>query len=208
MPQPADKAPTEGLRLRPGDQPLPTEGEENVQAALIAHIEKRKALGLKRYGRPVQTFNGRDATQDLMDELLDGATYAMQVKMEREATQDRINRALAKHHADWEGNCTSCRVASPCETRQILTSQTKPAEKPRELTFSTIHPVEQVAVHSGSLGDLKAHLKLNGFKERLGASLGAYFGLPIVTDDRLEPGHVRMRPQGFDDHPSSRYFRQ
>ena len=111
---------TESLRQRPGDQPLPTGGEENVQDALIAHIEKRKAIGLQRYGQPVMTFNGRNAPQDLLEELLDGATYAMQVLMEMKALKGRIGRALALHIADQAGDCVSCEQISPCETRQAL----------------------------------------------------------------------------------------
>lgn len=114
---------TEGLRLRPGDQPLPTEGQENVQDALIEHIQQRKALGIQRYGRALQTFNGRNAPQDLLDELLDGATYAMQIQMEMQAFKVRISVALSRHATDEAtGLCLSCSVPGPCQTRLDLTS--------------------------------------------------------------------------------------
>ncbi|MFI0967011.1 hypothetical protein ACH4S8_37355 [Streptomyces sp. NPDC021080] len=115
---------TESLRQRPGDQPLPTGGEENVQDALIAHIEKRMAIGLQRYGQPVKTFNGRNAPQDLLEELLDGATYAMQVLLEMQALKGRIALALSRHTTDpLTGLCTSCSEPAPCQTRTDLTSK-------------------------------------------------------------------------------------
>lgn len=191
-----------GLRQRPGDQPLPTEGQEDVQAALIREIEARRELGKQRYGRPLQTFNGRDALRDLLDELLDGATYAMQVRMEIAARQDRVDRALAEHHADWEGNCTTCKVSSPCTTRRILTGQ--PAQPNNELTVKTTHPVEEVAVHPDSLNAFRAKFRVQEAERRLGAPLlpGELFGFPVVCDESIPPGVVRLRPLGFDNHPS------
>ena len=76
----------EPLRLREGDQPLPQRNDaEDVQSALIREIEGRRQLGIQRYGTALQPFNGRDSLRDLLDELLDGATYALQVKIERDA---------------------------------------------------------------------------------------------------------------------------
>jgi hypothetical protein len=84
----------QALRLRPGDQPLPVPNERpDVQSQLIEHIRGRRNLGIQRYGTPLQPFNGRDAGQDLLDELLDGATYAMQLVIERGELEER-NRLL------------------------------------------------------------------------------------------------------------------
>lgn len=52
---------------------------------LIAEVEKRKTLGLDRYGTILQANNGRDALQDLLDELIDGCVYLMQLIAERNA---------------------------------------------------------------------------------------------------------------------------
>lgn len=108
------------LRQRPGDQPLPTEGGEHVQDRLIKLIEERRTLGVQRYGRALQTFNGRNAVRDLLEELLDGATYAMQVEMEQEAQQARIGAGL-NLHTDDHGLCRTCAAPSPCATRTALT---------------------------------------------------------------------------------------
>ena len=43
------------------DQQLPEPGKEPVQAALIAAIEERRDYGTRKYGRPLETHNGRDA---------------------------------------------------------------------------------------------------------------------------------------------------
>lgn len=86
------------LRLRPGDQPLPVPNERtDVQSQLIEHIRARRNLGVQRYGTALQPFNGRDAGQDLLDELLDGATYAMQLVIERRELEER-NRALQEEN--------------------------------------------------------------------------------------------------------------
>lgn len=54
-----------------------------IQDALIADIEKRRALGIERYGTALQPFNGRDALVDAYEESLDLATYLKQVLVER-----------------------------------------------------------------------------------------------------------------------------
>ncbi len=99
---------SEQLRHREGDQPIPTVGQENVQEALVQDLlqlidfnggkghqviddlQTRTALGIKRYGTPLQTFNERDAKQDLYEELLDAAQYCKQVLMETKSPKYRI----------------------------------------------------------------------------------------------------------------------
>lgn len=82
----------EQLKQRPEDQPLPIkrEGVPDVQTAVIADIVERRELGIKRYGTPLQTNNGRDALLDLYQELLDGACYAKQLLLERTTLLNRI----------------------------------------------------------------------------------------------------------------------
>ncbi len=64
---------------REGEQALPTDGEGDVMLELVAEIQARRTLGLRRYGKPLQRFNGRDVAKDLQDELLDAAVYARQL---------------------------------------------------------------------------------------------------------------------------------
>lgn len=72
-------------RTREGDQPLPSEGQQNVSEAVKADLDERIRLGIQRYGKPLQTFNGRDALLDLYQELLDAVHYVKQAIMERDA---------------------------------------------------------------------------------------------------------------------------
>lgn len=95
----AKEVKTSRLRQREGDQPIPTPGQEDVAPVLegdikqlvefngkgsevITDLHDRTALGIKRYGTPLQTFNGRDALQDLYEELLDASQYCEQLWME------------------------------------------------------------------------------------------------------------------------------
>lgn len=53
---------------------------------VIEDIKKRKAKGIETYGTPLQKFNGRDALQDLYEELLDACCY---IKQRLEEEKDR-----------------------------------------------------------------------------------------------------------------------
>lgn len=80
-PAPAQTVPT---KQRPGDQPLPVVNDGVfVQDLVIADFEARKAVGIERYGTPLQTFNGRNVDLDLYEELLDATTYLRQKLEER-----------------------------------------------------------------------------------------------------------------------------
>lgn len=46
--------------------------------AICRDIMARKAEGMKKYGVPLQPFNGRSAMMDLYQELLDAANYMRQ----------------------------------------------------------------------------------------------------------------------------------
>jgi len=72
------------LRSRPEDQPLPIKNDNPIIHRLVQEdLEKRLALGIQRYGQPLQAHNGRDPLQDLYEELLDAAVYAKQALVER-----------------------------------------------------------------------------------------------------------------------------
>lgn len=71
---------------REGDSqqmPIPND-HPDVQSAVIADMEARRELGILRYGTALQPHNGRDALQDLYEELLDAAMYAKQAILERD----------------------------------------------------------------------------------------------------------------------------
>lgn len=75
-------------------QPDPKPGAEEV--AIHARNEfnrrhhQRTVVGIATYGTTLQTFNGRDAIDDLDDELADAVNYAMQTRLERSAMLDAL----------------------------------------------------------------------------------------------------------------------
>jgi plasmid maintenance system antidote protein VapI len=76
------------LKQREGDQPLPIPNDApDIQSAVIADIEARRELGIRRYGTALQPGNGRDAMRDLYEELLDACMYIKQVLIERDGGQ-------------------------------------------------------------------------------------------------------------------------
>lgn len=77
--------PQSTLRLRPGDQRLPTPNDNPViHDLVIEDIKSRLALGISRYGTGLQAHNGRDCLQDAYDEALDLCTYLRQTIFERD----------------------------------------------------------------------------------------------------------------------------
>ena len=70
---------------RPGDQPLPTtHAGVYIQDLVIADIEERRQVGIRRYGTALQALNGRDAFRDSYEEVLDLLLYMRQVREERD----------------------------------------------------------------------------------------------------------------------------
>ena len=68
------------------EQPDPTPNNGTpIWQLVIADMIARDALGRKRYGVPLQPFNGRDALQDAYEEVLDLAAYLRQAIEERKA---------------------------------------------------------------------------------------------------------------------------
>lgn len=65
------------------DQPAPKPGKLPVQEIMILAIEERRAYGKRKYGRVLETDNGRDALKDAWEEALDLFTYLTQVRLER-----------------------------------------------------------------------------------------------------------------------------
>jgi hypothetical protein len=58
------------------DQQLPVVNDRPfVQDLVIADIESRKALGIKKYGTLLQSGNGRDMLLDAYEEALDLVIY-------------------------------------------------------------------------------------------------------------------------------------
>ena len=81
------------LKMRPGDQQLPIPNDNTcIQDMVIADIERRKAVGIERYGNALQAFNGRNALQDLYEELIDAAMYTRQLLEESKSPTVEVCR--------------------------------------------------------------------------------------------------------------------
>lgn len=74
---------------REGDtQPMPVVNDSpDIQSMVIADIEARREVGIKRYGTALQPHNGRDALQDAYEEAIDLAMYLKQAIVERDTPQ-------------------------------------------------------------------------------------------------------------------------
>lgn len=86
--------------LGAGSAPTPTQappkpGATPVTEQVIQDLRTRTERGISKYGRPLETFNGRSALQDAYEEALDLAQYLKQLLME----ETRLNQA---------GRCPTC----------------------------------------------------------------------------------------------------
>jgi hypothetical protein len=66
-------------------EPDPQPGGEIVAGYVLADIRARYAAGIRKYGGPLMTHNGRNALWDAYQEVLDLAMYLRQVLLEQEA---------------------------------------------------------------------------------------------------------------------------
>ena len=73
---------------------MPTTGGEDVAPALKErfgkYVDERTERGAKLYGTPLQTNNGRNVGQDMVEEILDFCQYQQQHIMELEARLDEV----------------------------------------------------------------------------------------------------------------------
>jgi hypothetical protein len=65
------------------DQPLPEKGTTRVLDLVQKDLSERAEVGLGRYGRYLETRNGRDALMDAYQEALDLVMYLRQEIAER-----------------------------------------------------------------------------------------------------------------------------
>lgn len=76
------------------DQPPPLPGRTEVnpisQAEFLRRSHARYEKGLREYGTPLMTFNGRDAIADCMDELCDAWIYLSQDRLERRVLDEML----------------------------------------------------------------------------------------------------------------------
>ena len=65
-------------------EPKPSGGKTCVQDVVVQDIIERKEFGVRKYGTPLLTHNGRDALWDAYQEALDLVMYLRQALLERE----------------------------------------------------------------------------------------------------------------------------
>ena len=66
------------------EQPKPVENNSRpIFNMVVEDIIERAEMGKKKYGVHLQAGNGRDALQDLYEELMDAVLYAKQAIIER-----------------------------------------------------------------------------------------------------------------------------
>lgn len=56
---------------------------------LDAALKKQQSKGFSKYGQALQSENGRDASQDLLEELIDATHYMLQVKAENKKEHEK-----------------------------------------------------------------------------------------------------------------------
>jgi hypothetical protein len=69
-------------RVDTGAEPMPVEGDQVIVDAVIADHRERAEFGKKKYGKYLQSNNGRNALVDLYQELMDGSLYVKQALVE------------------------------------------------------------------------------------------------------------------------------
>jgi hypothetical protein len=67
--------------------------------ALVKDILDRKAVGIERYGVPLQPFNGRDPLVDAYQECIDGAKYLRQLLFE---VRINMQHPLRAKYGGWQ----------------------------------------------------------------------------------------------------------
>lgn len=85
------------------DQPAPKPGGVPVQAVLIEALKQRMDFGLKKYGRPLETHNGRDPLRDMWEEMLDMVSYFTQYILERGVELPGLEKFVVKRPSDSDG---------------------------------------------------------------------------------------------------------
>jgi hypothetical protein len=68
-------------------QSPPTSSSGDVWLLVLKDMEDRRAFGIKKYGTPVQPFNGRDPLVDAYQEALDLCVYLRQAIEERRLSE-------------------------------------------------------------------------------------------------------------------------
>lgn len=98
-----------GLKMSNREQPMPVPGTHDVtpsaRESFLTMLAEREQKGIATYGRTLQAFNGRDAVQDALEEVIDAFQYLVQIRIERDALireRDAADSLAAALRADVE----------------------------------------------------------------------------------------------------------
>jgi hypothetical protein len=101
------------------EQPMPKGNDERpVWERVIEDMGARDHVGRKRYGVPLQPFNGRDALRDAYEEALDLAVYLKQALLEREEDERRFAEGEARIAAEEAASAEHLRQVREIEDEQ------------------------------------------------------------------------------------------
>lgn len=82
------------------DQPMPTPGQQDVtpiaRRMFVGILDAQEQKGIATYGTTLQTFNGRDALLDAMQEAVDLFQYVVQARIEMAALKEENARLRAE----------------------------------------------------------------------------------------------------------------
>lgn len=65
-------------------EPMPRPGHANIFDLAREVLEQRAKQGMETYGRPLESFNGRNPARDALEEAADQFVYLIQLCEERE----------------------------------------------------------------------------------------------------------------------------
>ena len=82
--------------------------ETLVWDIVLNDINERRLIGRKKYGTELQPFNGRNASVDLFQELLDSVVYCRQAIIER----DEMVEVLKSYATADKIGCDICGVSN------------------------------------------------------------------------------------------------
>ena len=137
------------------EQPAPVPNDRPcIQDMVIADIERRKKIGMERYGTLLQPHNGRDALLDAYEEELDKIQYMKQWIVERDdhraegaaAEREKIVGYLRHRARELDADCdidardAACDLANDIERGKH--HDTLPAPPPE-------HPIDDAPTYDG-----------------------------------------------------------
>ena len=78
-------------------QPPPKRNNsQDCQTATMYDLRDRREMGIQKYGTALQPFNGRNAAQDLYEELLDATVYTKQMITEYDTMKLLLHEVIAE----------------------------------------------------------------------------------------------------------------